>query len=162
MGNLPSLSSLNPLDSTIQSGVSVINHSGDNITSIVRDVNTGIVTAYRTTANNVAQVYRGTEKDFFATANNLGIELSNLGQTIAKGSLYDIDSFQKNGWTVIDDWFDNLHLTSRDIVQKVFNTIAWIISLGFLGFLLISIFFGADILRLVEKILERGLKLGLN
>lgn len=153
MGNVSS-----DINSSIKDGINVI--SGPNgLFSVVRNTTDGVVSAYKHTVTGLQRVYQGTERDFFRTANNVFQNVSNIAFDAEKGIVRDFRAVKKDIITLLDDVQDNLNENFRQLLHKIFDTAQWVISLGFLGFLLVLIMFGDKIFGMIEHFVKNGVKI---
>lgn len=145
------------INNNIREGINII--SGPNgLISVVRDSVNGTISAYKHTVNGLVNVYTDTEQNFFSTANNIQQNVSNIVFDTEKGVIRDFRATEKDIVTMLDDQGDQIQYFFRSNTNKMWDTIQWIISLGFLGFLLILILFGKDILNIIDHIIKNGIK----
>lgn len=157
MGN--TINPVNAIDSSIKEGINVVRDAQGNLTTIVRDSIKGTVSVFQNGINGLTLSYVDTERNFLSVANNLIQNVTNIGQTLSSGIIRDYRGTEKDIITFLDDIQDNLNENVRQIIFQIANTIQYIIAMGFLGFLLVLIFFGKDIMRIVEHIITKGIHL---
>ena len=146
------------LDNSVAQGVSVIRDAQGNLTSIIRDSINGTVSVFQHTTDGLRMAYTDTEQNFFSTANNVVQNIANTFQIAEKGVIRDFRATEKDIVTLIDDMQDNVHESYRKSLHDVTQTIQWIISLGFLGWLLVVIIYGHDIFKIIQHIIDNGVK----
>jgi hypothetical protein len=154
MGNIT-----NPIDTSIKEGTSIIRDAQGNLTAIVRDTVAGTVSVFQNGINGLTLSYVDTERNFFSIANNLVQNLANVGTIVSSGVVRDVRGFEKDVITLLDDVQDNVNEDVRLVIFQIANTIQYIIALGFLGFLLIAILYGEEILQFVKHIIDKGVHL---
>lgn len=153
MGNVTA-----PLDNTIREGINVIN-GPNGLISVVRDAQSGIVTMYQSTLSGVKEVFKDSEQNFFRVGNNLIQNISNIAYDAEKGIIRDFRAVQKDIVTLLDDTQDNLNENFRLLLFNITNTIQYVISLGFLAFILIFLLFGKEIFEMVKHVIQNGVKI---
>lgn len=146
---------LNGITSNINNGINVVKDAEGNFFSVIKDTSQGVISAYKHTVTGLQLAYQDTEENFFKVVNNIQQNVANsvtlFQQNIRMG--------EKDIMTVLDyavqDVSDGYKLT----MYYIFNTIQYIVALGSLGFLLVFILYGKEIVEMIQQILKNGIKL---
>ena len=155
------------LTDDIKAGLNVINHGGDNITSIVKGFNSGIVTVVNNTVDKTELLFQDVEENLFETvqvlAEDIIKETEAIGNIIEEETRIVSDTYiatLKHGIALVDSQLDK----TLDIVDKSVTNFSNQIFFSFgLGFILVGgtiYMFGDKLVDPVSKLITSVVKNG--
>jgi hypothetical protein len=147
----------NSISDSVKEGISVFN-GPNGAFSVVRDGVNGTVSVFKEGINGLQKIYTDTEQNFFRTANNVQQNISNIAFDAEKNIARSYRATEKDIITALDDQGDQLQFFFRDLSHKWFDTLQWILSLGFLFGLLVLIMYGDKIFSMIDHVIQNGIK----